>query len=27
VCSSECLRAYADKLTEPDRQSRPPDGP
>jgi hypothetical protein len=25
VCSSECLRAYADKLTEPDRQSRPPD--
>jgi hypothetical protein len=26
LCSSECLRAYAGKLTEPDRHSRPPDG-
>jgi hypothetical protein len=25
VCSSECLRAYASKLTGLDRQSRPPD--
>jgi len=27
VCSSECLRAYANKLTGLDRQSRPPDDP
>jgi hypothetical protein len=25
LCSSQCLRAYAGKLTGPDRQSRHPD--
>lgn len=26
VCSPECLRVYAGKLTAPDRESHPPDG-